>query len=443
MTHRGHPGFTERNHRPRGNLGGGRRPHRWESRRAAGSFEATVAFGVASGAFRTDTLCAVDAPETRYARSGDVSIAYQVVGDGRSDLVWIPSVVHHVELSWENPPVARFLIRLVELARLIVFDKRGTGMSDRVSSDTTLETRMDDIRAVMDAAASDRAVVCALGDSGPLAMLFAATYPERTAGLVLINTTPRFVRSVEFSWLRSRGEHEPLLDDTTRRWGEPGTTEEMMLTASPDMSEDDRRAFGRTIRLSVSPGAFRDYVRMNIDVDVCAVLPSIGVPTLILHRTQVARLDVRGARYLADHIPGARLVELEGRNFAPGVGDTDTLVGELRRFLDEIESGRWKADESDRVLSTVLFTDIVGSSEKAAALGDRAWSDVLQQHHELVRRLIVRFRGREVGYRRGRFFRVVRRPGPGDPLRVGDRGSREGDRPQRPCWSPYRRVRTR
>jgi len=354
--------------------------------------------------FGRTLLCAGDAPETRYARSGDVSIAYQVMGEGRSDLVWIPSVVHHVELSWENPPVARFLIRLVDLARLIVFDKRGTGMSDRVSSETSLETRMDDIRAVMDAAASDRAVVCALGDSGPLAMLFAATYPERTAGLVLINTTPRFVRSAEFPWLRSRGEHEQMLDDITRRWGEAGTQEEMIGTASPDMSEDDRRAFGRTIRLSVSPGAFRDYMRMNFDVDVCEVLPSIRVPTLILHRTQLARLDVGGARYLADHIPGVRLVELEGRNFAPGVGDTDTLLVELRRFLDEIESGRWKADESDRVLSTVLFTDIVGSSEKAAAVGDRAWSELLKQHHELVRRLIIRFRGRELDTAGDGFF---------------------------------------
>jgi class 3 adenylate cyclase len=263
---------------------------------------------------------------------------------------------------------------------------------------------MDDIRAVMDAAASDRAVVCALGDSGPLAMLFAATYPERTAGLVLINTAPRFVRSAAFPWLPSRAEREQRLDDTVRRWAEPGAQEDMIAMGNPDMTDADRRAFSRTIRLSVSPGAFRDYMRMNIDVDVCDVLSSIRVPTLILHRARLAMPDVRGARYLADQIPGARLVELEGRNFAPGVGDTDALVGELRRFLSEIESGNWEADESDRVLSTVLFTDIVGSSAKAAALGDRAWSELLKEHHELVRRLIIRFRGRELDTAGDGFF---------------------------------------
>src|SRR5262249_49918363 len=164
-------------------------------------------------------------PQTRYAKSGDVHIAYQVVGEGPLDLVWIPSMAHHVELSWENPVVARFLRPLAELARLIVFDKRGTGMSDRVSGET-LEMRMDDIRAVMEAAGSDRAVICGLGDGGPLAMLFAATYPERTAGLVLINTTPRFVRSADFPWLSSRGELEQRLDEMLRRWVDPALHEE-------------------------------------------------------------------------------------------------------------------------------------------------------------------------------------------------------------------------
>src|SRR5262249_37032146 len=164
-------------------------------------------------------------PQTRYAKSGDVHIAYQVVGDGPVDLVWIPSMAHHVELSWENPVVARFLWRLTELGRLMVFDKRGTGMSDRVSGET-LESRMDDIRAVMEAAGSDHAAVVALGDGGPLAMLFAATYPERTAGLVLINTTPRFVRSADFPWLSSRAEADQRLDEMLRRWSDPALHED-------------------------------------------------------------------------------------------------------------------------------------------------------------------------------------------------------------------------
>jgi pimeloyl-ACP methyl ester carboxylesterase len=355
-------------------------------------------------------------PRTAYAKSGDVHIAYQVVGDGPLDLVWIPSMAHHVELSWENPVVARFLRPLAELGRLIVFDKRGTGMSDRVSGET-LETRMDDIRAVMDSAGSDRAVICGLGDGGPLAMLFAATYPERTAGLVLINTTPRFVRSADFPWLSSRGEVEQRLDEMLRRWVDPALHDENLLRGSPDMKEDDRRAFGRILRLSLSPGAMRDYMRMTVDVDVCPVLPSIRVPTLILHRAELTPIDVRGARYIAERIPGARLVEVPGRNFAPAVGDWKALLVEIRRFLDEIESGEWKAAEPDRVLSTVLFTDIVGSTMRAAELGDSAWRTLLTSHHELVRRELVRYRGKELDTAGDGFFASF--DGPARAIRCG------------------------
>jgi class 3 adenylate cyclase/alpha-beta hydrolase superfamily lysophospholipase len=342
-------------------------------------------------------------PETRYAKSGDVYIAYQVVGDRPIDLVWIPSLAHHVELNWENPVVAPWLERLAGLGRLIVFDKRGTGMSDRMSDDTTLETRMDDIRAVMDAAQSTRALVVALGDGGPLAMLFAATYPERTAALVLINTAPRAVRSLEFPWQLPRAEVEQRIDEVVRRWGEPDVHEQNLTRGSPDMTEDDKRAFRRVVRYSVSPGAYRDYMRMNLDIDVSAVLPSIGVPTLVLHRTEIP-LDVRNGRYLADHIPGARFVELPGRNFAPQIGDQEAVFAELKHFFAEIQSGEWKAAEPDRVLSTVLFTDIVGSSEKAASLGDRAWRELLEQHHDIVRRQLLRFRGKEVDTAGDGFF---------------------------------------
>ncbi len=355
------------------------------------------------------------AAQARYARSGDVHIAYQVVGDGPLDIVWIPSMAHHVELNSENPVVARFLARLAKVGRLIVFDKRGTGMSDRVSGDTTLETRMDDIRAVMDEAQSSRAVVVALGDGGPLAVLFAATYPDRTEGLVLMNTTPRFVRSPEFPWLRSRSEYEQRLDDTVRRWTEPDAHEAFLVAGSPDMTGAEQRAFARVLRLSVSPGAFRDYMRMNLDVDVCGVLPSVRVPTLILHRTQVG--DVRSARYLADRIAGARLVELAGRNFAPGVGDQEALFVELERFVDEVRSGSWEAAEPDRVLSTVLFTDIVGSTRRAAELGDSAWRRLLTSHHELVRRELARYRGQELDTAGDGFFASF--DGPARAIRCG------------------------
>jgi class 3 adenylate cyclase/pimeloyl-ACP methyl ester carboxylesterase len=341
--------------------------------------------------------------ETQYAKSGEVHIAFQVVGEGRLDLVWIPSFAHHVELSWENPPVARILVRLAELGRLVVFDKRGTGMSDRVSSDTTLETRMDDIRAVMDAADSERAVVCALGEGGPLAMLFAATYPERTEGLVLINSSPRLVRSAEFPWLPSRGEQEQNIEEMVRKWGSPAQRE-LLSIANPDMTEDERTAFARVLRLSVSPGALRDYMRMNLDVDVGGVLGSIRVPTLVLHRTELTRLDIRGARYLAEQIPSARLVELPGRNFAPAVGDADALFAEIERFCAEIRSGEWEELEPDRMLATVLFTDIVGSTDMMAELGDRGWRKLLDGHHTAVRRQLSRFRGIEMDTAGDGFF---------------------------------------
>jgi class 3 adenylate cyclase/alpha-beta hydrolase superfamily lysophospholipase len=353
-------------------------------------------------------------PETHYARSGDVHIAFQVVGDGALDLVWIPSLAHHVELSWENPVVARFLDRLAMLGRLIVFDKRGTGMSDRVSSDTTLETRMDDIRAVMDAAGSDRAVVCGLGEGSPLGMLFAATYPERTSGLILIHATPRLVRSSEFPWLRTRADFDQVIGEAA---GHLGTVEKLVRAGNPDMNDEDAAAFARTIRLSVSPGAFREYMRMSLDVDVCSILPTIRVPTLILHRKDVPQVDVRSGRYLADRIPGARLVVLEGRNFAPSVGDQEALLREVTRFLDELESGEWKAPPSDRVLSTVLFTDIVGSTALAAELGDSAWRDLLNSHHELIRRELARHRGTEVDTAGDGFFASF--DGPARAIRCG------------------------
>jgi class 3 adenylate cyclase len=346
-----------------------------------------------------------------------VHIAYQVVGDGPLDLVWIPSMAHHVELNWENPVVARFLTRLAALGRLIVFDKRGTGMSDRVSDDTTLETRMDDVRAVMDAAGSTRALVVALGDGGPLAMLFAATYPDRPVGLVLMHTAPRFVRSVEFPWLRPRVEAEQQIAETVRRWAEPDARDRFLLTGSPDMTEDERDAFARVVRLSVSPGAFRDYMRMNFDVDVCGVLQSIQVPTLILHRTDVAALDIRSGRYLAEQIEGARLVELPGRNFAPSVGDQEALFAELEQFVADVGSGEWEAAEPDRVLSTVLFTDIVGSTTRAAELGDSAWRSLLTRHHELVRRELARHRGRELDTAGDGFFASF--DGPARGIRCG------------------------
>ena len=335
-------------------------------------------------------------PETRYALSGDVHIAYQVVGDGPPDLVFIPSLTHHVELVWENPPQARFFGRLASIGRLLLFDKRGTGMSDRVVGTPPLEVRMDDIRAVMDAAGSERAVLCGLGDGGPLCALFAATYPERTTALVLINTAPRYVRSPELPWLPTRAEREREIDGALHTWGDPEASAERFALGSPSATEEERRGFSRVMRVSVSPGSAAAYLRMNLDVDITGVLPLIRVPTLVMYRAEIEVLDVRTGRYLAEHIPGARLVELPGRDFAPQLGDPDRFFAELESFLQEVVKGEaWEA-EPDRVLATVLFTDIVDSTARAAELGDRAWRQLLQQHHETVRSQLGRFRGKEM-----------------------------------------------
>jgi class 3 adenylate cyclase len=343
-------------------------------------------------------------PETRYALSGDVHIAYQVVGDGPPDLVFIPSLTHHVELVWENPPQARFFARLASIGRLLLFDKRGTGMSDRVVGTPPLEVRMDDIRAVMDAAGSERAVLCGLGDGGPLCALFAATYPERTTALVLINTAPRYVRSPELPWLPTRAEREREIDGALHTWGDPEASAERFALGSPSATEEERRGFSRVMRVSVSPGSAAAYLRMNLDVDITGVLPLIRVPTLVMYRAEIEVLDVRTGRYLAEHIPGARLVELPGRDFAPQLGDPDRFFAELESFLQEVVKGEaWEA-EPDRVLATVLFTDIVDSTARAAELGDRAWRQLLQQHHETVRSQLGRFRGKEMDTAGDGFF---------------------------------------
>jgi class 3 adenylate cyclase len=346
----------------------------------------------------------VETPKTRYARSGDVNIAYQVVGEGPLDLVFIPSMTHHVELVWENPSQAQFFSRLASISRLLLFDKRGTGMSDHVVGTPPLEVRMDDIRAVMDAAGSERAVLVGLGDGGPLCALFAATYPERTTALVLLNSTPRFVRSPELPWLPTRGEWERRVEDAALTWGDREAAAERFGLGSPSATQEERRSFARVFTLSVSPGSAAAYMRMNLDVDITDVLPLIRVPTLVLHRTKLEFMDIRSGRYLAEHIPGARLVELPGRDFAPQLGDPDRLFAELESFLREVVEGEgWEA-EPDRILATVLFTDIVGSTARAAELGDRAWRQLLQQHHEIVRSQLGRFRGKEMDTAGDGFF---------------------------------------
>jgi pimeloyl-ACP methyl ester carboxylesterase len=329
-------------------------------------------------------------PETRYAKSGDVHIAYQVVGEGPFDLVFVPGFVSHVELMWDDPALARFLGRFAAFARLLLLDKRGTGLSDRVGALPTLEERMDDVRAVMDAAGIRRAALFGLSEGGPMAMLFACTYPERTAALVMYGSFPKYIGDAEYPWARTAAEWAPLFQMIEEQWGQGSALP--LFAPSLAGNEQVHRWWGRFERMAASPGAAIAVLRMAIEIDVRHLLPTIRVPTLIVHRTGDLVCAVEGSRYMAERIPGAKYVELHGADHNPWVGDADRIVDEIQEFV----TGTRPVAEPDRVLATVLFTDIVGSTERAVALGDRRWRELLEQHHGAVRRELDRFRGREV-----------------------------------------------
>jgi class 3 adenylate cyclase len=344
----------------------------------------------------------MEMPETRYARSGDVNIAYQVFGEGEVPLVWIPGFTQHLELNWEEPNRRAWFEGLARFAKVITLDKRGTGLSDRVEGSPPLEVRMDDIRAVLDAADVDRAVVAVAGDSGPLGILFAATHAERTLGLILCNAYAGAVRKPDMPWLPSPEEYASGVEETTRRWSDPDFWDEMFAHSPSLETHEQRFAFARPIRLSVSPGNMAQYLRLNADIDVRHVLATVRVPTLVLVRSEVRDIVALTARYVADRIPTARLVEVPGRDLIPLVFDRESLFAEFEGFLQEVHAG--VPEEPDRVLATVLFTDIVGSTVKAAELGDRGWRELLDAHHNRVRRELSRFRGREIDTAGDGFF---------------------------------------
>jgi class 3 adenylate cyclase len=328
------------------------------------------------------------APATRYAKSGDVNIAYQVVGDGPLDLVLVPGFVSHLEADWDEPRSAHFLERLASFSRLIRFDKRGTGLSDRPGGLPDLETRMDDVRAVIDAVGSTRVALFGYSEGGPMCCLFAATYPGRTTALVLYGTyANRSNPDADYPWAATWEERQAYADEVEREWGFESDLGTMSPNADPAFT-----AWWRTrARASASPGAARALILMNSRIDVRRVLPTIQVPTLVLHRTGDRDSRVEEGRYIAARIPGARFVELAGDAHIPWI-DADQIVDEVEEFLTGVRRG----PESDRVLATVLLTDIVGSSERAAGLGDRRWRDLLEAHNALVRGELARWRGREV-----------------------------------------------
>jgi len=327
------------------------------------------------------------APETRYAKSGDINIAYQVVGEGPLDLVLVPGFVSHLELDWDDSGHARFLERLASFSRLIRFDKRGTGLSDRPGGLPDLETRMADVRAVLDTVGSERAALFGYSEGGPMSCLFAATFPERTSALVLYGSyAKRQDPDEDYPWAATQAERLAYAEEVERTWGEESDLGRM----APNADEAMRRWWNARARASASPGAARDLILMNSQIDVRHVLPAITVPTLVLHRSGDVDSRVDEGRYLARKIAGARFLELPGEAHVPWV-DSDQIVDEVEEFL----TGARPAPEADRVLATVLFTDIVGSTELAARLGDRSWRELLERHHALVRRELIRYRGDE------------------------------------------------
>ena len=327
-----------------------------------------------------------------YAKSGDVSIAYQVTGAGERDLVYVPGWVSNIEVMWEDPGLARFLGRLSSFARLITFDKRGTGLSDAVSVGDlpTLEVRMDDLRAVMDAAGSQRATLFGHSEGGNMCVLFAATYPDRTDGLILTGSYARRIRSPEYPWAPTWEERSAAIEETERTWGDPGVVDYY----APSRAQDPvfKAWVQRYTRLSASPRAAAALMRMNSQIDVTAVLPSIRVPTLLLYRVDDPDVNVAEGRYIASKIPEAKLVELAGADHFFWAGDPEPLIQEIEEFV----TGHRTAADQERVLATVLFTDIVGSTEKASVLGDQSWRDLLNRHNAAIRQELGRWRGREV-----------------------------------------------
>jgi pimeloyl-ACP methyl ester carboxylesterase len=366
----------------------------------------------------------VQQPKTQYARNGEVNIAYQVVGEGPIDLAIVPGFISHVDLWWTIPETTSFIRRLASFCRVIIFDKRGTGLSDPVAGLSSLEERMEDLHAVLDAAGSERPALLGVSEGGPMSVLFAATYPDRVAALALYGTFPtgdadRLAPGLAEPMRRRFAELATIIDE---HWGEGLAIAWFApdLGASPTM----RRSWGLFERAAASPGMVSALIRSYREIDVTDVLPTLRVPTLVLHRRDDTAVPVEASRMMAELIPDARYVELAGNDHIPWFGDPEPLLEEIEEFL----TGARHAAEPDRALATVLFTDIVDSTSRAAELGDRRWRELLERHHALVRDRLAVYDGREVKTMGDGFLATF--DGPAKGIRcacsVADRSSAEG-----------------
>jgi pimeloyl-ACP methyl ester carboxylesterase/DNA-binding winged helix-turn-helix (wHTH) protein len=355
---------------------------------------------------RDDVAVLERLPETMYARSGDVNIAYQVIGDAPLDLVFVMGWVSHLEYFWREPSFARFLLRLASFSRLILFDKRGTGLSDRVPINQlpTLEQRMDDVRAVMDAVGSERAALCGVSEGGPMCSLFAATYPEKTLALVMIGTYAKRIRDAEYPWGPTMEQREQFFEVMRKQWGGPVGIDER----APSVSEDPqfRDWWATYLRMGASPGAAVALTQMNAEIDVRNVLPSIRVPSLVIHRREDQCLKVEEGRFVAQRIPGAKFVELPGNDHLPFVGDQDAILDEVEEFL----TGVRHRVEPDTVLATVLVARLVGIKERVQNLGPERWPEWWRRLHAHITKEIEWFRGREVDILENRLLAIFDGP---------------------------------
>jgi pimeloyl-ACP methyl ester carboxylesterase len=357
----------------------------------------------------------VEAPEVQYAKSGDVNIAYQVTGRGPFDLVIVLGFVTHIEIEGSLPTFAPVLEQFSSFSRLIRFDKRGTGMSDRVGGAPTMETRMDDVRAVMDAVGSRRAAFYGVSEGAAMSLLFAATYPERTAALVIRSAYPRRMWAPDYPWGRTEEEYGREVERDLRLFG-PRDQASGAMRALGRFDEEELRSFLDIVRFGSSPGSLEALHRMNKEIDIRHVLSAVRVPTLVLHGSEDTIVPLEVARYVASQIPTARVLEIPGAGHLALGERAAKIAAEIERFLKEVwEAGGWEEEEPDRVLATVLFTDIVGSTAKAVELGDRAWRELLARHHALIRRELVHFRGAELDIAGDGFF--ARFDGPARAIR--------------------------
>lgn len=335
-------------------------------------------------------------PEVSYARSGDVAIAYQVVGAGCPDIVFVRGVTGDLLSTWEQPLLVRHVEGLAACGRVLMLDKRGTGLSDRVREVQSIETTMDDVRAVMDAAGCEQAAMFGFSEGGLMSVLFAATYPERTTALVLYGIFAKRIWSPDYPWAPTPEARRREVEELERHWAKSMDLDQL----APSEDDEFKERLATYFRRSASPGAAVALLRMNTEIDVRDVLPSIRAPTLVMHRVDDRDVKVEESRWIATRIPGAKYVELAGDAHTLWAGDTDAIVDEIEEFL----TGARPAPGTDRVLATVLFTDLVGSTERATTLGDRRWRELLERHHAVIRRELDRFRGSEIDTTGDGFF---------------------------------------